>query len=123
LQYALCQSVPSSPGKDPVIHIFPAWPKEWDAQYTLLCRNAFLVSSSMRKGTIEFVEVESQAGKELYIRNPWPGSDVVIYRNGKEWKTIKQDLIELPTAVGERLIFVKKGNSLEVLKKSKISVP
>jgi hypothetical protein len=124
LQYALCQSVPSSPGKDPVIHIFPAWPKEWDAQYTLLCRNAFLVSSSMRKGLIEFVEVESPAGKELHIRNPWPGNDVVIYRNGKEWKAVKkQDLMKMPTATGDRIIFIRKGTSLDLLKRNKVNVP
>lgn len=123
LQYALCQSVPSAPGKDPVIHIFPAWPKEWDAQYTLLCRNAFLVSSSMRKGLIEFVEVVSQAGKELHMTNPWPGNEVVIYRNGKEWKIDRQERIQLQTKVGDRLILVKKGNSLDLLKKNTISVP
>jgi hypothetical protein len=123
LQYALCQSVPSSPGRDPVLHIFPAWPREWDAQYTLLGRNAFLVSSSMRKGLIEFVEVVSQAGNELRIRNPWPGNEVVIYRNGKEWQVNKQDRIELPTAAGDQLIFIKKGSSLDFLKKKMISVP
>jgi hypothetical protein len=123
LQYALCQSVPSSPGKDPVLHIFPAWPREWDAQYTLLCRNSFLVTSSMRKGLIEFVEVVSQAGKELRIRNPWPGSEVVIYRNGKQWSVSRRDRIALQTTLGDQLIFVKKGNSLDLLKKNPVSVP
>jgi hypothetical protein len=123
LQYALCQSVPSSPGKEPVLHIFPAWPREWDAQYTLLSRNGFLVSSSMRKGLVEFVEVVSQAGKQLRIRNPWPGNQVVIYRNGKEWRVNKQESIELQTVVGDRTIFVKTGTGLDLLKKNKINVP
>jgi len=44
LQLALCQSVPAGPGKEPVIRVFPAWPKEWDAEYTLLARGGFLVT-------------------------------------------------------------------------------
>jgi hypothetical protein len=123
LQYALCQSIPSSPGEDPVLHIFSAWPGEWDAQYTLLGRNAFLVSSSVRKGLIDFVEVISQAGKELRIKNPWPGNEVIIYRNGKELNVSKQERIELQTKTGDRLTFVKKGNSLDWLKNNKVRVP
>jgi hypothetical protein len=123
LQYALCQSVPSLPGKDPVLHVFPAWPREWDSQYMLLCRNAFLVSSSMRKGQIDFVEVVSQAGRDLHIKNPWPGSEVVIYRNGKDWKSSKQERIVLQTKAGDRLTFVKNGDTLDVLIKNRINVP
>jgi hypothetical protein len=77
----------------------------------------------MRKGLIEFVEVVSRAGKTLYIRNPWPGNEVVIYKNGKEWKVDKQERIGLQTKVGDRLILVKKGNSLDFLKKNKVNVP
>jgi hypothetical protein len=50
LHNALCQSVPAGPGKAPVIHVFPSFPREWDASFTLLARGAFLVSSSMVSG-------------------------------------------------------------------------
>jgi hypothetical protein len=122
LQYALCQSVPHAPGEKTVLHIFPAWPKEWDAQYTLLCRGAFLVSASMRNGVIDFVEVTSQAGGDLIIKNPWPGSEVVIYRNGKKWKTDKQEKIQIPTAADDSFIFLIKGSE-NFSRADKINVP
>ncbi|HEX8038276.1 MAG TPA: DUF5703 domain-containing protein [Chryseosolibacter sp.] len=50
LQFALCQSVPAAPGGNPVIRVFPAWPQSWDAQFTLLCRGALLVTSSLQRG-------------------------------------------------------------------------
>lgn len=93
LQDALIQSVPASPGKDPVIYVFPAWPKEWDTQFKLLCRGNFLVESSMQKEKIAYVSIKSQSGGICRISNPWKGQDVNIYKNGKFWKTGKQSLI------------------------------
>ena len=86
LQLALCQSVPGGPAQDAVIRVFPAWPKDWDAEYTLLCRGGFLVTSSMQKGQIEFVEIKSLVGGECRLRNPWPGAEVTLYRDGGKWK-------------------------------------
>lgn len=97
LHYALCQSVPPQPGSETVIHIFPAWPKEWDARFKLLCRGGFLISSSQQKGKIEFVEIVSQAGSVCRIRNPWPGQEIVLYRNHKRWKKSKDDLLVFTT--------------------------
>src|SRR5262249_51891791 len=50
LHNALCQSAPAGPGQAPVIRVFPAFPREWDAAFTLLARGAFLVSSSIEGG-------------------------------------------------------------------------
>lgn len=108
LHYALCQSIPPSPGKETVIHVFPAWPKAWDAQFKLLCRGGFLVSSSFQKGMIESVEVESQAGAVCRIRNPWPGKEVTLYRNNKKWKTLKDDLLVFSTEKNDRFMLVSK---------------
>ena len=35
LHLALLQSNAPAPGEDGIIHVFPAWPKEWSAQYKL----------------------------------------------------------------------------------------
>jgi hypothetical protein len=43
MQYALLQSVPPSPGKNPIIRVFPAWPRDWDGAYTLAARGGFRV--------------------------------------------------------------------------------
>lgn len=115
LLYALCQGVPSAPAQDPVIHVFPAWPRAWDAQYSLLCRGGFVVTSSMRQGQIEFVELHSQAGTACRARNPWPGQPVIVYRNGKKWKTLKGELLSFPTQKNERYVMLAQGNKVEQL--------
>ncbi len=107
LHNALCQSVPAKPGEETVIRVFPAWPEEWDAQFTLLCRANFLVTSSFRKGAIEFVEIKSQAGKECKIRNPWGTEEVTITRNGKPFRKTKSNLITFPTSANEVYVLNK----------------
>lgn len=109
---ALLQSVPPSPGKDPVNYIFPAWPKEWDAQFTLAARDAFLISASITKGQIEFVEIYAQKGGKCSIKNPWPGSEVTLYSEGKKMKNSSGSLLLLTAKSGETLTLVKKGSPL-----------
>jgi len=101
LHNALCQSIPAKPGEETVIRVFPAWPEEWDAQFTLLCRGNFLVTSSFQKGTVEFVEIKSQAGKKCEVRNPWSGKKVIIYQNGKYFKKTKDALIGFSTKIND----------------------
>ena len=112
LHNALCQSIPAGPGREPVIRVFPAWPKEWDAAFTLLARGAFLVSSSMAAGKIEFVEIQSQAGGECRLRNPWPESTVTLHRNGTKTEDLSGSLLTFPTAKGEIVSVVVKGVKL-----------
>jgi hypothetical protein len=112
LQNALLQSVPPSLGEDAVNYIFPAWPKEWDAQFTLAARDAFLISASIEKGEIQFVEIESQKGGRCRMQNPWPDGDVTLYRNGKIGETISGKLLDFSTTAGETITLVPKGKTL-----------
>ncbi len=108
LQLALLQSNPPAPGEDAVLHVFPAWPKEWNGRFTLLARGAFLVSSSMRGGQVEFVEIESQAGAECRVRNPF-AAGVDVYRDGKKGASLTGSLLRFATRKGERLVLVAAG--------------
>jgi hypothetical protein len=74
LQLALLQSNPPAPAEDPVIEFFPAWPKEWDADYKLLARGGFLVTASFRGGAVQSAELLSQNGGECRVRNPFTGA-------------------------------------------------
>jgi hypothetical protein len=112
LQLALLQSVPPSPGKDPVNYIFPAWPREWDAQFTLAARDAFLISASMQKGQIEFVEIFSEKGGKCSVMNPWPENEITLYNNGKKVKNISGKLLVIDTKKGETLTIAPKGKTL-----------
>lgn len=117
LQLGLNQTAPGSPGEASVIHVFPAWPKEWDAQYTLLTRGNFLVTSSMNKGKVEFVEIVSQSGAICKISNPWKGKKAHVYRNGKKEMLRNSDMITLDTQKGDRLILVMEGSTPQQFKR------
>jgi hypothetical protein len=97
LHLALLNSGPPSPGADPIIRVFHAWPKEWDAEFRLLARGAFLVSSAIKAGRVQYVEVESLAGAECLVRNPWPGPALAA---GLRFTS---DLIGFPTKKGDRI--------------------
>jgi hypothetical protein len=103
LQLALCQSIPASPGEATVINVFPAWPEEWNADFTLLCRGGFLVTSVFKNGIVQFVEISSAIGGQIRIRNPWPGETLQVYRNGRRWKKQKGELIIVSSNEGERI--------------------
>ena len=105
---ALLQSNPPAPGEDPMLHLFPAWPEEWKAGFTLAARGGFVVSASWGKGRAEFVELHSLAGAECRMRNPF-GGDAVVYREGRRAETARGDLLRVSTRVGERLTLVPVG--------------
>jgi hypothetical protein len=81
LQEGLLQSVSARPGEPETLHVFPAWPKEWEASFRLLARGGFLVTAAARNGEVEFVEVASRRGETCRLRNPW-GQPVVVTEVG-----------------------------------------
>lgn len=108
LHNALCQSIPASPGKEPVIHLFPAWPIEWDAHFCLLARGNFLVTSRMYDGKIEFAEIVSNSGVQCNIRNPWREGKVVVYKNNKKILETSDNLISVSTKPRDILLVKNK---------------
>ena len=101
LQLALLQSAPGVPGGDSVIRLFPAWPDEWEARFTLRARGGFVVTASRRAGRTESVELRSEAGSIARVRNPWGTAGVSIYRNGKRAQQLKGALLVFDTGIGE----------------------
>jgi hypothetical protein len=112
LNAALLQSVPPSADKEPINYIFPSWPKEWDAQFTLAARNAFLIGASMEKGLIEFVEIQSQKGGNCLIQNPWPGKELTLYKKGKRAGRLSGSVLAVSTTAGETVVIVPSGKPL-----------
>ena len=95
-----------------VLQIFNSWPKSWDVAFTLLAPGGFVVSSSMEKGRIESVQIQSQVGGQCRLENPWPGTTVTLYRDGKKAGDLSSDesgLLRFPTAPGEAIVVVPKG--------------
>lgn len=101
LQLALLQSAPGAPAGDPVIHVFPAWPDDWDARFVLRARGAFVVTAERKEGKTLFVELQSEAGGTCRLRNPWPSRTVRILRNGRPWREASGPLLILETTRGD----------------------
>jgi alpha-L-fucosidase 2 len=85
------------------IRVFPAVPAAWrDASFrTLRARGAFLVSARKSGGTVQEVEVISEKGGTLRLRNPFPGEFIIDGRRGQAGAAE----IELHTQTGQRIVF------------------
>ena len=90
---------------DGTLRLFPNWPRDQAAEFrTLRAVGAFLVSAAQADGAVAWVEVESEAGGPLRLRNPWPGP-VRCLRGGAE-EELDGEEFDVPTAPGETLVFV-----------------
>jgi len=108
----MLSSSPEEVDGDPVLRIFSDWPKSWDAAFTLLARGAFVVSSSMKKGQVEFVQIKSQVGGECRLHNPWPNNTAILYHDNEKAEDLSGSVLKFPTNRGETVNIVKKGTKL-----------
>jgi hypothetical protein len=102
LHLALLQSNPPAPGEPPILHLFPAWPRDWDADFRLHVRGGFIVEAAIRGGEIGRIMLESQAGASCRLRNPF-AAPIRIARDGREAERLTGDLINFPTRAGEHI--------------------
>jgi hypothetical protein len=96
------------------IQVFTSiWPRSWDCAFELLAHGGFLVSSSLRGGQIEFVQIKSQLGGPCRIQNPWPGTQVSIYRGSNASQPSKDDVLSFDTTKGESILLLPPNVSRE----------
>lgn len=87
-----------------ILRIFPVWPKNRDASfYQLRTYGAFLVSSELKDGQVQYVRIVSEKGKTCKLKNPWPEYEVFIKSNMSKRKKMHGDLLEIITKPGEEL--------------------
>jgi len=92
-----------------VLRVFPVWPKDKDARFLKLrAEGAFIVSSELKGGEVQFVEIHSEKGRDCTLVNPWPGKNITVYRKGKKVDTLKGDRIVMKTKAGDTVV-LKKG--------------
>jgi hypothetical protein len=89
---------------EPLIRVFPAWPKDWDARFTLLARGAFTVEAAQVGGKVATVSIVSHAGQTCRLQNPWGGAKVQLTRDGRPAEMLSGALLTFPTKAGERLV-------------------
>jgi hypothetical protein len=115
IHLSLLNSHPESPSDEPM-SLFNAWPKDWDAAFTLLARGAFVVTSAQRNGTIPLVEIVSQNGGDCRLVNPWADRSVTLYRNGRKANDVSGETLTFPTAKGETVVLVPAGTTPATVK-------
>jgi len=98
------------PDGEPLLKIINDWPKDWDTAFTLRARGALLVSSAQINGKIPFVQIQSLAGSDCNLQNPWGETAVTLYRNGRQAEDISGTLLKFPTAKNETIVVVPKGS-------------
>ena len=109
LQEGLLQSVSPRPGQCEIITVFPAWPKEWEGSFRLLARGGFLVTSAIRDGEVEFVEIESRLGETCQLRNPW-GTLCLVSEVDGATQEIDGDVLRFETQPGSRFQVLPKDS-------------
>jgi len=66
-----------------VIRVFPNWPRDKPARFgSLRAVGAFLVSSQLRGGYVQHIDILSEKGRECLVENPWPGRHVSVRQQG-----------------------------------------
>lgn len=83
---ALCSCVPKSPGEEPVLHLFAAYPDSWDADFYLPAAKGYWVKGEKKDGKILRIELTSDNEEKLQVCNPWKGKEICIdYGMKKEY--------------------------------------
>lgn len=88
-----------------VMTVFPAVPGRWkETSFEgIRTEGAFLVSAWRERGATHKVQIVSEAGAELVLRNPFAGA-VRLRRDGGMPETISGEILRLETHLGEVLV-------------------
>jgi alpha-L-fucosidase 2 len=96
-----------------VMRLFPAWPASVDARFAKLRQfGAFLVTSEIKDGEIQYVGILSEKGRTLTLVNPWPGRMVTVTRGGGKAAVVSGARFSLDTRINEELRLVPQPASV-----------
>jgi len=98
-----------------VLRLFPVWPKDKDARFgNLRAVGAFLVSSELKQGQVQYVRIRSEKGRSCTIQNPWENGKVVVFRNGIEAESVEGARFMLQTRNNEEIYIVPENGTQKV---------
>ena len=93
-----------------VVRLFPVWPRDRPVRFgRLRTHGAFLLGSSLERGVVGTVSLESEKGRTCRLQNPWPGRKVAVRRGGGRVDTILGDVLGIPTRPGELVTLEPAG--------------
>ena len=108
LQLGLMQCSGGAPTLAPVIRVFPAWKRDWNAEFELYARGGFIVTSKMENGAIPFVKIAATRDGTLALVNPWAGDatvTTVTTARANTKKTVSGVKLSLQVKAGDELLF------------------
>jgi alpha-L-fucosidase 2 len=92
-----------------VVRIFPNWNRSCDASFEKLrAYGAFVISSRLQHGQVQYVRLLSEKGRTCVMENPWPGKQVQLVRNGKNAETLTGSTFNFATGYDEEIILKMK---------------
>lgn len=87
-----------------IIRVFPNWNNNRDASFEKLrAYGAFVISSSLKNGKVEYVKILSEKGRPCKMENPWPGQKVQVVRNNKKAGILEGEKFRFSTKKNERI--------------------
>ncbi|MEA3367672.1 MAG: hypothetical protein U9R68_06115 [Planctomycetota bacterium] len=99
-------------GHQNVLRVFGVWPRDRRARFAgIRAEGAFLVSSELADGQVQYVMIRSERGRPCVLVNPWPGKAVVLHRSSKQSETLRGKRLEFATSVGAKVLLGPAGTS------------
>jgi len=77
---------------DGLVRILPAWPKDWDADGTVVVRHGNRVHLQVREGKIITLGAEAVKATDMKIRNPWPNHVVIMVSDDGATTSVTQNM-------------------------------
>lgn len=97
-----------------ILRLFPVWPRDKDARFrSLRAEGAFLVSSALKGGEVQYVKILSEKGRDLTMVNPWPGKGFDVYLNDRKVDTLKGEKVVLKAEAGATVVLVSEGKTVD----------
>jgi len=92
-------------GHGNILRVFPVWPKNRDASFSnIRIEGAFLVSSELKNGEVQHLEIFSEKGKTCNLLNPWTDRTIVLIRPKGVEESLQGNRLEIKTSVGEKIL-------------------
>jgi hypothetical protein len=99
------------------VKVFPDLPGGSNAKFgDLLAYGDFLISSSIKNNTVQYVQATSRAGGSFTFTNPWSGLAIAYYADGVFKGTLSGTKIKLNTAVDETIDLAPIGTGLATIR-------
>jgi alpha-L-fucosidase 2 len=87
------------------IHLFPDWPMDQDVSFgNLNACGGFLISCELKQGQLNYVKIQSNAGQECHLVNPWPHHAVRITSDRKTAVIVTGETFTFQTQQSENFV-------------------